>query len=615
MTRVNSIAELERWRSELQSARSTARRSVTVCGGTGCRALESNGVGTALAKSLKDQGLDAEIELKITGCPGFCEQGPLVVVFPERILYTKVAPRDAADIAKSIKQNTRVERLLFKDPRTGERIAHELDVPFYREQERVLLKDSGLIDPAKIEDYMAADGYQTLGKVFSMTPEAVVDEIKRSGLRGRGGAGFSTGIKWDLCRRAPGDTKYVVCNADEGDPGAFQDRGLIEGNPHSILDGMIIGAFAIGASEGYIYIRHEYPLAVDLIRNAVKQAQECGLLGQNILGSGFNFDIKVQLGAGAFVCGEETALLASIEGRTGEPMPRPPFPAQRGLWGKPTNINNTKTWATVPHILKRGADWYAKLGGEKSKGTTIFSLVGKINNTGLVEVPLGVTLRHMIFDIGGGVANGKTFKAVQTGGPSGGCLPESLLDLPVDYENLAAAGSIMGSGGMIVMDEKSCMVDVARYFLDFTKFESCGKCVACREGNRQMQAILTRITEGRGEEGDIELLQEMGTAIADGSLCGLGKTSPNPVLSTIRYFRDEYDAHIRDKKCPAGICKDLITFFIIADKCNGCTLCAKNCTEDAIAGELHQLHVINDDKCIRCGICFDVCNRDAVGVQ
>jgi NADH-quinone oxidoreductase subunit F len=612
---VNSIAELERWRSELQSARSTARRSVTVCGGTGCRALESNGVGTALAKSLKDQGLDAEIELKITGCPGFCEQGPLVVVFPERILYTKVAPRDAADIAKSIKQNTRVERLLFKDPRTGERIAHELDVPFYREQERVLLKDSGLIDPAKIEDYMAADGYQTLGKVFSMTPEAVVDEIKRSGLRGRGGAGFSTGIKWDLCRRAPGDSKYVVCNADEGDPGAFQDRGLIEGNPHSILDGMIIGAFAIGASEGYIYIRHEYPLAVDLIRNAVKQAQECGLLGQNILGSGFNFDIKVQLGAGAFVCGEETALLASIEGRTGEPMPRPPFPAQRGLWGKPTNINNTKTWATVPHILKRGADWYAKLGGEKSKGTTIFSLVGKINNTGLVEVPLGVTLRHMIFDIGGGVANGKTFKAVQTGGPSGGCLPESLLDLPVDYENLAAAGSIMGSGGMIVMDEKSCMVDVARYFLDFTKFESCGKCVACREGNRQMQAILTRITEGRGEEGDIELLQEMGTAIADGSLCGLGKTSPNPVLSTIRYFRDEYDAHIRDKKCPAGICKDLITFFIIADKCNGCTLCAKNCTEDAIAGELHQLHVINDDKCIRCGICFDVCNRDAVGVQ
>ena len=615
MTRVNSIAELERWRVELQAARSNARRSVTVCGGTGCRALESNGVGVALDKALKEQSLDAEIELKITGCPGFCEQGPLVVVFPERILYTKVAPRDATDIVKSIKQNTRVERLLFKDPQTGERIARELDVPFYREQERVLLKDSGLIDPAKIEDYLAADGYKALGKVFSMKPEAIVEEIKRSGLRGRGGAGFATGIKWDLCRRAPGDSKYVVCNADEGDPGAFQDRGLIEGNPHSILDGMIIGAFAIGASEGYIYIRHEYPLAVDLIRNAVKQAQECGLLGKNILGSGFNFDIKVQLGAGAFVCGEETALLASIEGRTGEPMPRPPFPAQRGLFGKPTNINNTKTWATVPHILNRGADWYAGLGGEKSKGTTIFSLVGKINNTGLVEVPLGVTLRHMIFDIGGGVAGGKKFKAVQTGGPSGGCLPESLLDLPVDYENLAAAGSIMGSGGMIVMDEKSCMVDVARYFLDFTKFESCGKCVACREGNWQMHAILTRITTGKGEEGDIELLQEMGTAITDGSLCGLGKTAPNPVLSTIRYFREEYEAHIRDKKCPAGICKDLITFFIIADNCNGCTLCAKNCTVDAISGDLHKLHTINDDKCIRCGICFDVCNRDAVGVR
>jgi NADH-quinone oxidoreductase subunit F len=615
MTRINSVADLEQWRKTLVSERSESKLCITVCGGTGCHALASDGVGEALKAELKKQSLEAQIDLKITGCPGFCEQGPLVVILPERVLYVKVAPRDAPDIIKSIAAGKTVERLLYKHPQTGERIVHEYDVPFYHEQQRVLLKNNGIIDPNSIEDYVAVGGYQAVAKAFAMKPQAVIDEIKRSGLRGRGGAGFATGTKWELCRAAQGDPKYVICNADEGDPGAFQDRGLIEGNSHCILEGMIIGAYAIGASQGYVYIRHEYPLAVETIRRAVKQAEEYGLLGKNILGSGFDFDLHIQLGAGAFVCGEETAMMASIEGRVGEPVPRPPFPVEKGLWGKPTNINNTKTWATVSHIINNGADWYAKLGNEKSKGTTIFSLVGKINNTGLVEVPLGVTVRHMIYDIGGGVSDGKKFKAVQTGGPSGGCIPDKLLDLPLDYENLTAAGSMMGSGGMIVMDEDTCMVDVARYFLDFTKFESCGKCTACREGIRQMHGILLNITKGEGKEGDIELLQEMGAAIKDGALCALGKSAPNPVLSTIRYFPDEYKAHIVDKKCPAGVCKDLITFYVIAENCNGCTLCARNCTEQAITGELHQLHVIDEEKCIRCGICREVCNRDAIGVR
>ncbi len=615
MTRLNTVAELEQWRNKLLATRSEGKRCMTVCGGTGCRALRSDGVGEALSAELEKQHPNPQMGLKITGCPGFCEQGPIVVILPERVLYVKVAPRDAPDIVKSLAQGTTVERLLYKHPQTGERIVHEYDVPFYREQQRVLLKNNGIIDPTQIEDYVAVGGYQAAAKAFAMKSQAVIDEIKRSGLRGRGGAGFTTGIKWELCRQSQGDQKYVVCNADEGDPGAFQDRGLIEGNPHCVLEGMIIGAYAIGASQGYVYIRHEYPLAVDMIRNAVKQAEEYGLLGKNILGSGFDFDLRIQLGAGAFVCGEETAMMASIEGRVGEPNPRPPFPAERGLWGKPTNINNTKTWATVSHIINDGAEWYAKLGNEKSKGTTIFSLVGKINNTGLVEVPLGISLRRMIYDIGGGVSSGRKFKAVQTGGPSGGCIPEKLLDLPLDYENLMAAGSMMGSGGMIVMDEDNCMVDVARYFLDFTKFESCGKCTACREGIRQMHAILANITTGEGREGDIELLQEMGAAIQDGALCALGRTAPNPVLSTIRYFRDEYQAHISDKQCPAGVCKDLITFYVIAEKCNGCTLCARNCTEQAITGELHQLHTLDEGKCIRCGICREVCTRDAIGVR
>ncbi len=615
MPKLKSVAELELWRKQITAARSETKPCVTVCGGTGCRALSSDGVGEALQAELKKQNLASKVDLKITGCPGFCEQGPIVVILPERVLYTKVAPRDAADIIKSLADNKIVERLLYKDPRTDKHVVHEYEVAFYHEQQRVLLKHSGLIDPTKIEDYIAVGGYGALAKALSCKPDDIIAEIKRSGLRGRGGAGFTTGVKWELCRNAKGDQKYIVCNADEGDPGAFQDRGLIEGNPHGILEGMAIGAFAIGATQGYVYIRHEYPLAVELIRNAAKQAEEYGLLGKNILGTGFNFDLKIQLGAGAFVCGEETAMMASIEGRVGEPQPRPPFPAEKGLWGKPTNINNTKTWAIVPHVIANGANWYAQLGNEKSKGTTIFSLVGKINNTGLVEVPLGTSLRHMINDIGGGIPDGKSFKAVQTGGPSGGCIPEKLLDLPLDYENLTAAGSMMGSGGMIVMDESTCMVNIAQYFLNFTKFESCGKCTACREGIRQMHAVLTRITKGEGQEGDIELLEEMGAAVKDGALCGLGKSAPNPVLSTIRYFRDEYEAHIKEKKCPAGVCKDLITFYVIAEKCNGCTLCARNCTEQAITGELKGVHTIDEEKCIRCGICREVCNRDAIGVR
>jgi NADH-quinone oxidoreductase subunit F len=597
--------------------REPAQPRIMVCGGTGCLALGADEVGAAFETELSKQDVAARVELKMTGCPGFCEQGPLVVIHPDKIFYTRVKPKDVPEIvSETIVKGEVIDRLLYEDPLTGEKVIQEPDVPFYKEQKRILLKDSGLIDPRKIEDYIAAGGYRAMGKaLFEMTPEEVVQEVKRSGLRGRGGAGFPTGVKWELCRNAEGDTKYIICNADEGDPGAFQDRGLIEGNPHCILEGMIIGAYAMGARKGFIYIRNEYPLAVELIRLAVQQAKAYGLLGQNILDSDFSFEVDVQLGAGAFVCGEETALLASIEGRIGEPRPRPPYPAQSGLWGKPTNINNVKTWAWIPHIINNGADWFAQMGTDKSKGTTIFSIVGKIKNTGLVEVPMGISLRRLIEDIGGGVANGSQLKAVQTGGPSGGCLPESLWHLPVDYESLREAGSIMGSGGMIVMDENTCMVDVARYFLDFTKFESCGRCTACREGIQQMYTILDYIARGYGQEGDIELLEEIGQAVKAASLCGLGQTAPNPVLTTIRYFRDEYEAHIHDKECPAGVCKELITFYVIPEKCTGCGLCLNICPEDGITGEKQMPHVIHEENCIRCGICREVCNFDAIGVR
>ena len=587
-----------------------------MCAGTGCCASGALEVRQALQAEMEKENIQAQVDLKITGCRGFCEQGPLVVVLPEKIFYTKVKPKDAVEIvSKTILDGQVVERLLYKDPLSDERVIHEQDVPFYREQKRILLRDSGSIDPTSIEDYLAVGGYRALSKALQMAPEQVIEEVKQSGLRGRGGAGFPTAVKWELCRRASGDIKYLICNADEGDPGAFQDRSLIEANPHSLLEGLVIGAYAIGAAQGFIYIRNEYPLAVERIRIAVEEARKHGLLGMNILESGFSFEVEIQLGAGAFVCGEETALMASIEGRIGEPRARPPYPAERGLWGKPTNINNVKTWAAVPYILNNGAGWYAQMGTEGSKGTTIFSLVGKVNNTGLIEVPMGITLRHLINDIGGGVANGSKLKAVQTGGPSGGCIPEHLMDLPVDYESLREAGSMVGSGGMIVMDESTCMVDIARYFLNFTRFESCGKCTACREGTQQMYQILDYITRGLGQDGDIELLEELGQAVKAGSLCGLGQTAPNPVLSTIRHFREEYEAHILDKRCPAGVCKELITFYIIPESCPGCGLCLRSCPEKAISGEKGGLHEIDEEKCIRCGICREVCKFDAIKVN
>ena len=563
MAEGNTIAEskVERWREKLLAARDASRPRITVCGGTVCLALASGEVGAALEQALELQGMQASVEMKTTGCPGLCDRGPLVTIYPQGIFYTKVIPEDCSEIiSQTVKNGEIIEHLLYEDPLTGKKIIHITDVPFYKEQTRVLLKDSGLIDPYKIEDYIAVGGFRALEKALTaMTPEQIIAEIKRSGLRGRGGGGFPTGVKWELCRKAHGDTKYIICNADEGNPGCFQDRGVIESNPHSLLEGMIIGAYAIGANEGFIYIRHEYPLVVKIIRQAILQARENNLLGENILGSGFNFDIEIQLGAGAYVCGEETALIASIEGRIGEPQARPPYPVTKGLWGKPTTINNVKTWAWIPPIINNGADWFTQTGTEKSKGTTIFSLVGKVKQPGLVEIPMGVTLRHLIERIGGGAPNGKKLIAAQTGGPSGGCIPESLWHLPVDYDSLREAGSIMGSGGMIIMDESICMVEMARYFLDFSKFESCGKCSACREGVRRMYEILDYITRGFGQEGDIELLEELGQAVKIGSLCGLGQTAPNPVLSTIRYFREQYEAHIQDKHCPAGVCKDLVS--------------------------------------------------------
>jgi NADH:ubiquinone oxidoreductase subunit F (NADH-binding)/(2Fe-2S) ferredoxin/Pyruvate/2-oxoacid:ferredoxin oxidoreductase delta subunit len=613
MPRINSPAELESYRKDILSKRDPDKPCIAVCTGTGCIALGAADVVKTLKEEIKKQGLetkvDVQVDIRETGCPGFCERGPVIVIYPEEICYLQVQPGDAEEIITQTRLGKKViDRLLYVDPITKEKSVRESEIPFYKNQKRFLIGNNIKLDPKSIEDYLSLGGYSALAKAFfEMTPEQVVGEVKDSKLRGRGGAGFPAGRKWEFTRNSPGETKYVVVNADEGDPGAFMDRALLEGNPHSVLEGLLIGAYAIGAHEGYIYVRQEYPLAVENVTIAIRQAEERGLLGKNILGSGFDFTIKVHRGAGAFVCGEETALLMSLEGKAGEPRARPPYPAVKGLWGKPTNINNVETWANVPLIINKGAEFFTSTGTEGSKGTKIFSLVGKVKNTGLVEVPMGITLRNIIYDVGGGIPGDKKFKAVQTGGPSGGCIPEEYLDMQVDFDELAKVGAIMGSGGMIVMDEDTCMVDVARYFLDFLSDESCGKCTPCREGIRQMLKILTNISKGKGKEGDVELLEALAESTRDASLCALGGSAPNPVLSTIRYFRDEYDAHIKEKKCPAFVCRDLINFYIDPEKCSACMICLRKCPVDAIIGGKNQIHVIDQEKCTNCGTCFEVC--------
>ena len=591
------------------------KKFVTICAGTGCRASGSLKVKEALEAEIKKQNM--KVEVLATGCLGFCEKGPMVVVHPDKYFYQHVKVEDVPEIvSKTVAKGEVISRLLYRHPDTKKTLFREEDLPFYKKQLRVVFGKNGMIDPAKIDDYLAIDGYQALAKVLSdMTPEAVINEVKKAGLRGRGGGGFPTAVKWEGVRKAHGEPKYVIANGDEGDPGAYMDRSLMEGNPHSIIEGMIIGAYAVGAHDGYMYVRNEYPLAVKHLSVAIEAAKEKGLLGKNILGTDFSFDIKINKGAGAFVCGESSALFASIEGRAGEPRAKYVHAVEKGLWDKPTVLNNVETWANVPLIINRGADWYASIGTEGSKGTKIFSLVGKINNTGLIEVPMGTTLYEIIYDMGGGIPNGRKFKAVQTGGPSGGCIPESLLDIPVDFDKLTEVGSMMGSGGMIVMDDRSCMVDVARYFLAFLKEESCGKCVPCREGVRRMSDILEDICAGKGKEGDVELLETMSQSIADGSLCALGGSAPNPVLSTIRYFREEYDAHIKDHRCPAGVCKALITYSIDPEKCTGCGLCIKVCPTQATSGEKKKAHSIDNNKCIRCGACIESCKFDAINVK
>jgi NADH:ubiquinone oxidoreductase subunit F (NADH-binding)/(2Fe-2S) ferredoxin len=580
-----------------------------LCAGTGCVSNKSFKIQEALEKELNKCDLQDEILVVMTGCNGFCAVGPIMVVQPDGIFYQNLTEEDIPYLVEEhFLKGRPVPKLMYFPPEEKMPVPTMSDISFFARQTLIALRNRGLIDPEKIDEYIARDGYRALATALTvMTPEEIITVIKDSGLRGRGGAGFPTGRKWELCRKAEGEPKYIVCNGDEGDPGAFMDRSIIESDPHSVLEGMIIGARAIGAHEGYVYIRNEYPLALKRLEMAIAQARVYGLLGENILGSDFNFDIRIQRGAGAFVCGEETALIASIEGKPPEPRQRPPFPAQSGIWGKPTNINNVETWATVSVIINRGADWFANIGTEKSKGTKVFSLVGKITNTGLVEVPMGITLKEIIYDIGGGIPNGKKFKAVQTGGPSGGCIPADLLDLPVDYERLTEAGSIMGSGGMIVLDEDTCTVDIARYFLRFTNDESCGKCTACREGSEALLEILDKICNGEGEEGDIEFLQELGEVIKDASMCGLGQTLPNPVLSSVRHFKAEYEAHIKDKRCPAYVCKKLIAYYINPDKCKACMICLRDCPAEAIIGGKNQLHVIEQSKCTKCGTCFDVC--------
>ena len=610
MKHLNSPEELEKYREEILSGTDPEMPCISVCAGSGCVASGANEVIEAFRSEIERQNLSATVDTKGTGCPGFCEKGPVVIIYPEEICYLQVTPEDVAEIVTvTVKEKKVIERLLYVDPNTGEKVVHESDISFYKNQERNLLCNNIKIDSKSIKDYIANSGYSALAKVLTgMSPEAVLEEVKKSNLRGRGGAGFPAGIKWEGSKNAVDPVKYVIVNADEGDPGAFMDRALLEGNPHLILEGLIIGAYTIGAQIGYVYVRHEYPLAVKNITLAIEQAEALGLLGDNILGTGFSFRVTVNQGAGAFVCGESTALMTSIEGKAGEPRPKYVRSNIVGLWGHPTVLNNVETWANIPLIINNGADWFTSKGTEGSKGTKIFSLVGKITNTGLVEVPMGITLRDIIYKIGGGILKGKKFKAVQTGGPSGGCIPEDKLGLEVGFDELTKAGSMMGSGGMIVMDEDTCMVDVARYFVNFLCDESCGKCVPCREGLKQARRILDNITAGKGQEGDIEKLQEIGEATSAAALCALGQTSANPTLTTLRYFRDEYEAHIKEKRCPALVCKSLIGYYIDPTKCKACTLCHRNCPVDAvIGGDRNKIHVIDQSKCIKCGTCFDVC--------
>jgi NADH-quinone oxidoreductase subunit F len=614
MRKIKSPSDLEKLKQEILAKRDPQKTRIAICAGTGCLALGARKVITTFKEELKKGGLENKVEIRETGCPGFCEKGTIVVIYPEGIYYLQVQPGDVPEIVeKTLMEKKLVERLLYTDPVTNEIAIHEDEIPFYKHQMRLLIGNNIKVDPKNIDDYVALGGYRALAKALSeMTQEEVTEEVKRANLRGRGGGGFPAGRKWETSRNALEEPKYVIVNCDEGDPGAFMNRALMEGNPHSVIEGLIIGAYAMGSHEGFIYVREEYPLAVENTGIALEQAREYGLLGRDIMGSGFDFDVKIYRGAGAFISGESSALMSSLEGKVGAPQPKYVHTSVKGLWNKPSNLNNVETWANVPLIINKGADWFTSIGTEGSKGTKIFSLVGNVNNTGLVEIPLGITLREIIYNIGGGVPNNKKFKAVQTGGPSGGCIPERFIDTAVDFDELTKLGSMMGSGGMIVMDEDTCMVDVAKYFIDFLVDESCGRCVPCREGLERMSEILTDICEGRGKEGDIELLEELSEVMKDTSMCGLGRTAPNPVLTTMHYFREEYDAHIKEKKCPAHVCKALIEYYIDAEKCTGCLACLKACPEGAIAGEKEKVHVINVEKCSKCGICYDTCKFDAV---